>query len=220
MLLALPIIAAIEAYHGLSSSDQSQDSDFDSHTETPESSDHNHTPLGSPGKENPQKAQKMGIIQSSPTIQPPTGHMTHEQHDHHDDTLGDSSNENLVRADTEQRQVDEDTSARQLNFANLHLVTSPLLVVGKPGNSMIFEESPRGRADHQDFYASKWFKFIQISIIFNMILCFTALCFIEADAWSTALIFAYIITVSFLVLLCGTVGGMFRSNVLRKTLKT
>lgn len=220
MLLALPIIAAIEAYHGLSNSDQSQDSDIDLHTESPRSSDNNHAPLGSPRKKDPQKAQEMGMIQSSPTLQPPTGHMTHEQHDHHDDTLGGSSNEHLVRADTEQRQGDEDTSARQLNFANLHLVTSPLLVVGKPDNSMIFEESPTGRADHQDFYASKWFKFIQISIIINMILCFTALCFIEADSWNTAVYFAYIIIVSFFVLLCVIVGGMFRSNFLRKTLKT
>lgn len=220
MLLALPIIAAIEAYHGLSYSVQSQDSNIESRTESPESSDNKHTPLGSPGKKDPQKAQEMGMIQSSPTVQPLTGHITHEQHDHHDDTLGDSSNRHLVRADTEQRQGDEHTSARQLNFANLHLVTSPLLVVGKPDNSMISKESPTGRADHRDFYASKWFKSIQISIIINMILCFTVLCFAEAGSWNTAIVFAYIIVVSFFVLLCVLTGGMFRSNFLRKTLET
>ena len=120
------------------------------------------TPPSSPVRPPPQKAHPSDKIEHAPAIQSRTGHVTHEQHD---GAATGYSDRYLVRADTEQSVG----VVEQLNPGILLLQMSQLPTTGPPDDSLASEELLKWRAHHQDFYASKWFRSIQIWIIFSII---------------------------------------------------
>lgn len=95
-------------------------------------------------------------------MQSRTGHVAHEQHD---GAATGYSDRYLVRADTEQSVG----AVGQLNPGSLLLQTSQLPATGPPDDSLTSEELLKWRAQHQDFYASKWVRSIQIWIISSII---------------------------------------------------
>ena len=145
--------------------------------------------------------------------------MAHEQHD---DTAAESSDRYLVRADTEQLLGDDHTSAEQTTPESLRTLTSDSSTDREQDNSLTTEVSPTWRAHHQDFYASKWFRSIQIFIIFSvtvvalMIYLYASPIF-DYDIFASD--YAVISLPTFLgpifVLCFLVVGGLFRSKVFR-----
>lgn len=95
------------------------------------------------------------------------GQMMHGQDD---DTAADVADAHLVRADPEHLLGDADHLAERTSLGNLHSWTPH-----SPGNRSLPESLttskayPTRRAHHQDFYASKWFRSVQILIICSVI---------------------------------------------------
>lgn len=154
------------------------------------------------------------MIELSPMIQPSPAHVTHERHD---DTAADLSDGQLLRADTEECLGEEQT---QPILGNLHVRTSNLPTSEEPDSHLTSELSPAWKAHHQDFYASKWFRCIQIFIIVSVISVAPTIygCFaIGIDLLGPYMdiikmpLFLFPIVVFF----CIIIGGIFRSKVFR-----
>ena len=95
------------------------------------------------------------------------GQMMHGQDD---DTAAVVADQHLVRADTEQRLGDENHLAERTTLGILHAWTPHSPGGRSPPESLTTSNSfPTWRAHHQDFYASKWFRSIQIFIICSVI---------------------------------------------------
>lgn len=140
--------------------------DINSSTEVLEPPDKHQTPSSSLKRADSQDAGSLQTIELSHMIQPSVGQVVHEQHD---DTATEFLDRSLVRADTEQLLCDNRTSTEQPSPDSLRILTSHSPTNWRPDINLISEVSPTWTAHHQDFYASKWFRSIQIFIIGSVI---------------------------------------------------
>lgn len=206
MLLALPLVAAFESYYEVS-----------------KPIDNHQTPPNSPQRVDSRVAQALPTIDLSLMIQSSHRQMTHEEHD---DTAGDDSDQHLVKTDNEQRLGDNHTSAGHLTPHNLCLPRSDLPTGRNSDDSSTSELSSTWRAYHQDFYASMWFRGVQIFVIIYIILVAFVLCLyispiLDIDLFASppnlsSTLDSILIFLSWVfLLLCIVVGGMFKSKVFR-----
>ena len=87
-----------------------------------------------------------------------------------DDTAVDVADAHLVRADTEHLLGDANHVADRTSLGSLRAWTPHSLGGKSPPDSLTTSKAcPTWRAHHQDFYASKWFRSIQILMICSVI---------------------------------------------------
>ena len=142
------------------------------------------------------------------------------------DTVADVADAHLVRADTEHVLGGTNHLAERTTLGNLHAWT-PYSPGGRNPleSSTRSKECPTWRAHHQDFYASKWFRSIQIFTICSVIIValilymFVSPAFVDVlvgDIFSSFLIIGVLLPV-FLgpvaILLLIVVGGMRWSKI-------
>ena len=148
-----------------------------------------------------QDADEPHVIELSPLTESPAGQSTHNQHD---DTEVAATDPLVVGAATEQRLCSDQSSNgnRMLHVSDSN--TTPW------------------RAHHQDFYASKWFRSLEIFIIVNIILVafvifvsISLLVGLDFDDYRGIVIWLPTFSVTFLTLLCLVIGGVFKSKVFR-----
>ena len=97
----------------------------------------------------------------------PAGQVMHGQDG---DTVADVADAHLVRADTEHVLGDTNHLPERTTLGNLHAWTPHSPGGRTPLSSPTSKECPTWRAHHQDFYASKWFRSIQIFTICTVII--------------------------------------------------
>lgn len=177
----------------------------------------------SPNRVYSQNEDVLYSVELSPIVPSSIGQLSADQQD---DTMAASANVHLVRADTEQCPRGDLNAAEQQTPQGPEVLTSVWPAGRRPYNYPISEEMQRWRAHHQDFYTSKWFRSLEISIIVSVIVVaivvflFT-LPFFTIDLFaSPAKPFSTIVsTMTFLspvfLLLCLVVGGIFKSKVFR-----
>ena len=178
--------------------------------------DEHQTLSGSPRRADSQDADPLHIIELMPVIQPSAGQVTQEQHD---DTAAETSHKHLARTDTEQFLGDEITPMESPFSQSL---PSRLPTDRRRTDRLMSKASPTWRGYHQDLNASKWFKSIQIFIIFSVIVVALVLyLFISpifaTDIFATQFIFIliYLFLSPILGVFCIVIGGIFRSKVFR-----
>lgn len=217
MLLALPLVAAIESYYGESDTDASFVTDSNLSTEVSKLTDKHQTLPSSLKGANSQNAHPLHSFELSPKVQSSVGRLPHEQHDA---IMVDASDKHLVSVDI----YDDPTSVDQLDQKKGCLPTSDSLIGRRTDDSLKSEASPTWRAHHQDFYISKWFRSIQIFIIVSVILVALVLYLFvspvfDFDLFGTAPPAFLISTMTFLspvsLLFCIVVLGIFRSKISR-----
>lgn len=184
--------------------------------EVPKPTDKHQSLSSSPRGVDSQDADPLHIIELLPVNQPSAGQVTHEQHD---DTSAEASVEHLVRADTEQCLGDEISSGSP-NPGGFHLRTSHLPTIRRLDGRSTSKASPMWRAYHQDFYASKWFRSIQIFIIVSVILVALVLYLfvspvVNIDIFDMIPVLIFLFFSPIICVFCIVIGGIFRSKVFR-----
>ena len=142
------------------------------------------------------------VIELSPLTESSAGQSTHNQHD---DTEAAATGPLVVGATTEQRLCSNQSSNRN---RMLHVSDS---------------NTTAWRAHHQDFYASKWFRSLEIFIIVSIILVAFVIFVLSSPLYVVDFdslggfffIFLPTFSASFFVLLCVVIGGILKSKVFR-----
>ena len=189
---------------------------INSSTEVPKPPDKQQTAANSPMIRDSQDEDPSHMIELLPmSTMSSAGQLTHEQY-------GEVADEDMVRVDTEHYLAHDHRPAEQSTLRNSHLRTSHLPTVAWSDNSLTAEASPTWRAHHQDFYLSKWFRSILISIIVLVnLVAFLVYLFVsplfDIDLFSTDDV--YISPATFfgpiLIILCISIGGIFWSKVFK-----
>lgn len=189
-------------------------------TEVPMSVSRHQKPPSSPNALNPQDADTLHMVELSPVVQSSAAQLAHDQPGDEVTAVPDLI---LVRADTEQRLGDgHDAAEQRAHQGPPQLLTSTCPAGTRPYNYQTSEEPRTWRAHHQDFYASKWFRFLEIIVIVSVIVVAVVVFLFASPGFEIDLFgpFAkYLSLVIFLspvaFFLCIVVGGVFTSKLFR-----
>ena len=164
-------------------------------------------------------ADVLPMVEPSPTNQYPAEQPTHDQRV---DTVVAIPDTHLVRSETKDFLGDHCHSVEPQTPPIPRISISERRVRSGPDGSVIFEAQLTRNAHHQDFYASRWFRFIQIfSLVIVVLAAFVV--FILSSLLTRVDIFGseavFLLPVIFLspvfLFLCIVVGGVFKSKVFR-----
>lgn len=114
----------------------------------------------------PQDADTLRMLGLSPVVYSSAAQLTR---DHHNDAVTAVLDPTISR-DTGQLLGDGHDAAERQTSQDPELLTSSWPAGGRQDDCLPSEGIPTWRAHHQDFYDSKWFKSLQISIIATVII--------------------------------------------------
>ena len=187
--------------------------------ETAESPLQNQATETSPNRVITRDADALPMVELSPINQNPAEQSTHYQRD---DTVAMVADIHLVRSETEDFFGDYRHSMEQQTLPNTCISRSDGRARREPDSSRITGARLTWKAHHQDFYASKWFRSLQIFFIVSVIavagVVFWMSSSLGVDIFGprAAFFFIPLIFLSPVFLyLCVVVGGVFKSRVFR-----